>query len=686
MNNSLFLRYGTGLIIALFCIAVFCFSRNFIAVKNADHPDLIASSRLKAESMLNTNPRDAFSYFDSVFNKITTPGPGDLYSKYDFLRDYNFEHTRNYPMALLYVDSMIRVLQPYANDRAYNRLYAEAYLYKGDILFKQKRFDEAYLSFYEGKINIRPFGSACDYATFQFNFHTRLSDISYGQGRYKAAAGWSKKAIAFLSYCGNDFHHVFMIQGVYDNIALSYTHAGMVDSALYFYDKALALTQSAHPADSIDIINFAVARGVILGNQGTVYFNEGKFALAEQKFIQSIAINGRKGYATQDALITRMKLAGLYFKTGQLNKTGILLQEIDASVDTMPGEKDKLQLMMLKASYNNATGHATDAYKQLQQYIRLGNAFKNEDKNLMATDFNKEFELFRRRYDVQSLERQNQVKNLYLIAALLIFIMAVAIIYLVLKSNRHARENVRQSARHNKQLEIALDALEKSNKENEQLLGVVAHDLKNPINAIYGISEIMMDENGRTAEDLEMLNLVKVSSKNLDTIIHDVLAARLNHTGSDMKKAVVNVRELLQESVSLLQYRAAEKKQQIICEAAGNCQATVNRDRIWRVVNNLLVNAIKFSGEHTTIHVNCAQAGGEVVVSVKDHGIGIPLPLQEKIFQLANETKRQGTSGEETFGLGLYISRQIIEEQGGRIWLDSCEGQGATFYFSLPVG
>jgi len=74
-----------------------------------------------------------------------------------------------------------------------------------------------------------------------------------------------------------------------------------------------------------------------------------------------------------------------------------------------------------------------------------------------------------------------------------------------------------------------------------------------------------------------------------------------------------------------------------------------------------------------------------VIVSVKDQGIGIPAEFQDKIFQLSTETKRTGTAGEETFGLGLFISRQIIEEQGGKIWFKSKPGKGATFYFSLPL-
>ena len=286
---------------------------------------------------------------------------------------------------------------------------------------------------------------------------------------------------------------------------------------------------------------------------------------------------------------------------------------------------------------------------------------------------------------MQDLKKQNQLKNLCLAVFALICLMAVAIIYLILRGSRQAKANARQEAQHSQELEITLSALEKSNYENMQLMSVVAHDLKNPIGAIYGISAIMMDDEGRSAEDMEMLRLIKVSSKNLDLIIHDLLAERINKSSGYNKKVHADLLDLLTESVSLLQYRAEEKKQKIILIENDNCSVNINKDRVWRVINNLIVNAIKFSPENTTIRISWQNFEKEVVVCIKDEGIGIPDELKEKIFHLSTEAKRQGTSGEETFGMGLYISKQIIEDQGGRIWVESTPGQGTAFYFSLPL-
>lgn len=586
---------------------------------------------------------------------------------------------------MLYADSILSVLQPYAQDKTYNLFYAEAYLDMGDILFKQKRYNEAYYSFYKGKASILPSDNPCDNPLFLFGFQTRLANISYGQGRYLESAAWHKKAIAALQLCHTDTNQVFMVQGALDNIALSYTQAGVLDTAMLYYDKALELLRSVTTQKyKRQQPEFEMARGVILGNQGTIYFKKDSIQTAVRKFKESIAINSKPGYENEDAMITRMKLADADVILGKLDEVKRLIDTVSAAKGILQVPQSQLHLIMLRASYAKSTGKAAEANELLQQYVNMMKLQKNDSKKLMFTDFDREFELLQRQYDLLALKRQNQEKSIYLIGALITCLMAVAIIYLVQRNNRRARQSIRQTELHNRQLEITLNALENSSQENARLTRVVAHDLKNPVSAIYGISALMADDPERSTDDLELLNLIKSSSKSLDTIIIDLLAAKAQDEDEQTKKVRINVSELLRSSVSLLQYRAKEKQQHIVLKTNEDHFVMINQERIWRVINNLIVNAIKFSKEHTQVDVSYQSKEGQVIVCIRDKGIGIPEELQKKIFQLSTDAKRQGTSGEETFGLGLYISKQIVEEHGGEIWLESTEGQGTSFYFSLP--
>src|SRR6202000_1728916 len=121
-------------------------------------------------------------------------------------------------------------------------------------------------------------------------------------------------------------------------------------------------------------------------------------------------------------------------------------------------------------------------------------------------------------------------------------------------------------------------------------------------------------------------------------------------------------------------HRADEKQQQIHLTTAGPVMVQINREKIWRVFNNLLVNAIKFSNVNAAIDVKMTKLNGEVQIAFSDTGVGIPEKLQPHIFELFTSAKRRGTQGEKSFGLGLHTSKQIIEANHGKIWFTSEEG------------
>ncbi|RZJ84377.1 MAG: HAMP domain-containing histidine kinase, partial [Chryseobacterium sp.] len=157
----------------------------------------------------------------------------------------------------------------------------------------------------------------------------------------------------------------------------------------------------------------------------------------------------------------------------------------------------------------------------------------------------------------------------------------------------------------------------------------------------------------------------------------------VNITPEGLKKEPVEMHTLLLYCVDLLKYKAAEKEQKILLTAE-DIVVNVNREKIWRVVSNLVVNAIKFSPRGSDIELELLDKGDSIQIKVADHGIGIPTAIKDKIFDTFTDAKRQGTSGEQSFGLGLAISRQIVEAHQGKIWFESVPDAGTAFYVELP--
>ena len=110
-----------------------------------------------------------------------------------------------------------------------------------------------------------------------------------------------------------------------------------------------------------------------------------------------------------------------------------------------------------------------------------------------------------------------------------------------------------------------------------------------------------------------------------------------------------------------------------------------DRDKISSVVSNYISNAIKYSPKEKTITVSCSIGNGQVIVSVKDEGMGINPEDLAKIFERYYRVETKNTRHISGFGIGLYLSSEIIERHGGRVWAESEAGVGSTFYFSLPL-
>jgi signal transduction histidine kinase len=232
------------------------------------------------------------------------------------------------------------------------------------------------------------------------------------------------------------------------------------------------------------------------------------------------------------------------------------------------------------------------------------------------------------------------------------------------------------------ELEFKVKWLEKQNKQYSETLKTVAHDLKNPLSSIFGIASLMLADDDRSEEDVEMLELVTESVNSLTRTINDLLIFNID-LKSDLERVETDIEELLSHSVNLLRFRANEKQQTIVLDIKSKGTAFINRDSIWRVLNNLIVNSIKFSPQGSQITVSVEVSKDVIQISVKDQGIGIPKEIAPDLFKFTTAGNRNGTDGEESFGLGLYICKKILDDHQGKIWFDSIEDVETTFYILL---
>lgn len=240
----------------------------------------------------------------------------------------------------------------------------------------------------------------------------------------------------------------------------------------------------------------------------------------------------------------------------------------------------------------------------------------------------------------------------------------------------------RQLARNNAELRWL-------NEQKNQLLGMAAHDLRNPLAAVIAYSGFLLEDEARfTADQSGMLRRILVNVETMLEMVEDVLDFSAIESGTvRLDPVTLSLGELVTEVVenNLL---IAEKKDIRIASAVDQNipEVTVDRRKLSQVLNNLITNAIKFShsGSSVTVAAGFDPDAG-VWISVTDRGLGMSPQQKELLFKPFGRVGVAATAGEKSTGLGLAIARRIVEAHQGRIEVESVQGEGTTFTVVLPV-
>jgi signal transduction histidine kinase len=231
--------------------------------------------------------------------------------------------------------------------------------------------------------------------------------------------------------------------------------------------------------------------------------------------------------------------------------------------------------------------------------------------------------------------------------------------------------------------------LAKLNEEKNRFLGIAAHDLRNPLNAIQMYSEFLLDEaaDSLSSEHIEFVSIIHSSSRFMLQLVNDLLdVAKIESGKLVLELEPADIAELVEHNTAINRVMAGKKEIDLYFDADPHIPPLmVDRAKIEQVLNNLITNAVKFSNPGSSVQVRLVKSGEDVILSVKDQGQGIPAEELGKLFQPFQKTRVRSTGGEESTGLGLAIVRKIVNGHGGKVWVESEVGNGSTFFVSLPM-
>ncbi len=233
------------------------------------------------------------------------------------------------------------------------------------------------------------------------------------------------------------------------------------------------------------------------------------------------------------------------------------------------------------------------------------------------------------------------------------------------------------------------EALRKTNAQKDLFFSVIAHDLRSPFNTLINFSELMVQDFWELSREeiYDYLKMMHASSLKLYEFVQNLLEWSLfQREMKQIRKKPIRLNQNLKKAVDLLQQSAAEKNISLIQEIPGDTTVFADENLLHSVLRNLISNAIKFTPKGGKVTVTGHQAPtGHFKILVKDTGIGMNKKMQNELFKPEAVTGRSGTEGEQSSGLGLILCKEFVEKMGGSIGVQSTEGKGSVFYFTVPV-
>ncbi len=258
---------------------------------------------------------------------------------------------------------------------------------------------------------------------------------------------------------------------------------------------------------------------------------------------------------------------------------------------------------------------------------------------------------------------------------------------MVAQRTQEVQEQAKQLASYNRELRQTNEVLQETLEQKSELLGIAAHDLKNPLFGIRGLSEILLENKELDESMYRKLNLIYESADETLELINDLLESAAASSGQvrlDME--LVDMGPVAEWVVHSFRQQAEKKGQQINLRTVGeDCRVEADERKLREAMSNLVSNAVKYSPRGAQIDVTVHRTDDEINFAVEDEGPGLSDEERKNLFAPFQRLSPEPTAGEASSGLGLYIVKQLVELHDGEVWVESEKGEGSTFGITIPA-
>lgn len=622
---------------------------------------------------------------------------------------------KDYKKALLFIDQTAEL----SKTLNYNRGSAQSNYIRGLIFSNQNDSNNAVDYFEQALNSFKTLNDTIGIA----KVNSRLGVLEIERGNFKKGLQNSLSAISIFEE--EDLKED--LSKAYNNLAIAYFNSEKFEKALQYNKKALSIREEL---DDVEGMKYS------LKNLGELYAVKEDYRLAIGNYERMLALldnvkdkdlrgevmtNLGKSYLAINDLKKAAEYLreGLAFSRKQKNESGILkslnafadlntknnrvklaknqLNEANKLAKKLENDEELLYNLKLNTELSSKRKFHQDAFYWQSQYYSLKEKLDNKKlealslklENNDASNSNSEITSFpennsiskEKKKELSNSEKQNTLLIYSLIAGL-VFAIAL-LIFSYLRSSKESK-TTKNLSKENKILSQKNIQLEEVNQVKDKLFSIVSHDLKDSISSIKAFLDLLKDD-GITKEEFN--NLIPELSENANNA-SSLLFNLLNWSKSQMqnlqpKPELFNIQEVFQIKMSLIEKKVNDKGIILIDESRREF-VYADRSMLEIVIQNLITNAVKFTGKGDVITVSNQDYNGKVLICVEDTGIGISEENQKKLFNAKKNFTTIGTENEKGTGLGLTICKDLVELNNGRIWVESTPNIGSKFFIELP--
>ena len=564
--------------------------------------------------------------------------------------------------------------------------------------------------------------------TYESDCYKNIGIVYYSEGQLSTALDYYYKALFIAIKLKNK---AFM--------AADYNDIGVVLQSMELYPKALEYFRKS-------LKLFAGAKN--LNGVGTIYENIGEVMLNEKNYGKSIdyltrSINIAKKQDDKDGLMSDYTDLGLCY--GNIGRFPEALTNLDTSLQISRRYKEVYNeaytligfatVFNLQKDYKNAYKYAMEgqalavkignvsvrsnaalqlnktlaglgkfdkAYKLLRQYIDLKDSLNNNESIQKLTSYNLDLNFAAKKQQLAQQEREkdmlyqqrmSQQRLINTIFSIIILgMIAVSMVYYRQK-RKQQKINAMLEEKNHEVLEQKTSIDEQAQKLNDlntlkdRLISVLAHDLRAPLSTLRGLFDLLQDD---TISHEQMLEMIPGVLKKLEYcwVFLDTLLFWINSQMENFESSAKNfyVKDIVAFEAENYQEQAALKGISLIDSVPEDVVASADPNSIRIVIRNLITNAIKFSREDDTIEITAEREDAHnYVITVRDTGTGMSDEQLKKLFK-SKVNSKAGTNNESGTGMGMLFCKDLVERCSGRIWVESKQGEGTAFSFTVPTG